>query len=207
MMPTAPPPRPGRVALFALVTVGVLLAGAAVWLFVAARQTTADAERLTEQARQTQRAAGQAADGANRALVDADATREVTGQVRKAIEATFSYDHADLDATAVAADRYLADEARCQYDAIFDQVREQAPAMRLVLRTAVRDVALVRLRDEEAEAIVFFDQSSTRGDKQTTATVAGQLAVRARLEGDSWRLTSFDFFDQPLVGGGAVPKC
>lgn len=208
--PLPPPPRSGRAAVVALLAVAVLLAGAAVWLFVWAGSTAGDADRLTEQARRTERAAGRLTedvDTANRALVETERTADVTGQLRTAIERTFSYDHADLDATLRAADRYLTGTARCQYDAIFAQVRAQAPAQRIVLEAAVRELALVRLTGEEAEALVFIDQTSTRGDLGRGTSAAAQFAVQAQLNGDTWQLTSLDFFGQEPAPGGQEPEC
>lgn len=202
-----PPPRPGRAPVFALVAVAVLLAGASVWMFVAAGSAARDADRVTDQVRRTERAAEQAAQAPNRALVDTAATAEVTDWLRTAIEAAFSYDHTDLDAAQRAADRYLTGDARCQYDQLFAQVREQAVTQRIVLRTTVREVALVELTGERAEAVVFIDQTSTRGDGPAT-TGASQFAARAERDGaDSWLLTSLDFFGQSPSGGVGEPKC
>jgi Mce-associated membrane protein len=212
MMPTPPPPpRPaGRAPLFVLVAVAVLLAGAAVGLFVAAGSTAEDADRLAAQAERTQRAADRLSedvDTANRALTDTEITTAVTDQLRTAVELTFSYDHADLDATARAVDRYLTGEARCVYDQVFAQVKALAPAQRIVLRTTVREIALARLSGEEAEALVFIDQSSSRGDTGNSVAAQAQFTVYARLDGDTWQLTRLDFFDQPMVGGGPPPDC
>jgi hypothetical protein len=210
-MPTPPPPRPaGRAAVFALVAVGVLLAGTTVWLFVSAAGSSRDATRFTEQARRTERAADRLSedvDTTNRALVETDRTRDVSGQLRDAVERTFSYDHADLDATARAADRYLTGDARCQYDQLFGQIRAQAATQRIVLRTVVRELALVRLTGDEAEALVFIDQTSSRGDLDRTVGAAAQVSVRARFDGDTWQLTSLDFFGQQPVAGGQVLEC
>jgi len=205
--PPPPPRRPGLTPVFSLVGVTVLLAGAALWMFVAAGSATEDADRITEEVRRTERAAEQAAEPPNRALVDTETTTEVTTQLRTAVEATFSYDHADLEATARAADRYLDGTARCQYDELFAQVKQVAATQQIVLRTSVRDVALVQLTDDQAEALVFIDQTSTRGDRGTTASGAAQFAARARLDDGDWLLTSLDFFGQSPIGGVLEPKC
>ncbi|GAB3446461.1 hypothetical protein [Actinophytocola sediminis] len=204
MMP-APPPRPAsRTPVFVLVAVAVLLAGAATWLFVSAGYAEDDARELTERAAQRARPVVET----NRALVDPEATAEVTDLFRTAVEQTFSYDHANLTVTARAADRYLDGEARCQYDALFAEVQQRAGAQRLVLRTAVREIALVQLGDDgRAEALVFVDQSMASAGRPTPTGAGAQFAVRARLDDGTWRLTSFDFFGQSLAGSGLGAEC
>jgi len=59
-------------------------------------------------------------------------------------EATFSYDHQNLKATADAVEEHLTGEALCAYDLLFGAVKERAPAQQIVLVTTVRDIALVR---------------------------------------------------------------
>lgn len=210
--PNMPPPRRrgGLVPVLVLAVVATLLAGAAVWLFLAADSTADRADRATAEAVRDGREARrltESVDPDNIALTDPDATTEVTDQLRTVIERTFSYDHADLDATARAVDRYLTDTARCQHDQIFEQVRELAPAQRIVMRTAVRQLALVRLTGEGAEALVFVDQSSTRGDTDRSVAAEAQFAIQARLDGDTWQVTRLDFFDQPLVDGERPMEC
>ena len=210
--PPYPPRRSGVVPVVVLVAVAAVLAGAAVWLFTSAGSTSAEARQVSAEAERTEREARRLTeDTGNRALTDTDATAEVTEQVRTAIEATFSYDHADLDATTRAVDRYLTDEARCQYDAVFEQVRELAPAQRIVMTTGVRDIALSQLTGSddgaEAEALVFVDQSVTRQGASRSTPAQAQFRLTARLDGDTWQLTSLDFLGQSLVNGDATLTC
>lgn len=209
MIPAPVTPRRRLLPVFVLVAVALVLAGAAGWMFVAAGSTSADADRAAAGAaraeREVRRLAGDA-DTGNRALTDADASAEVTDQLRTAVERVFSYDHADLDATARAVDRYLTGDARCAYDVMFGQVREAAPAQRIVLRTEVRELALAELTGEEARALVFIDQTVSRGGGAPSSASA-QFQLTARLDGDTWQVTSLDFFDQPLATGQEPPKC
>ena len=73
--------------------------------------------------------------------------------------------------------------------------------------TAVRDIALVRLDGDRAEALVFIDQSSTRVDVNNSVAGEAQFAVLADREGEHWKITEFNMFDQPLVNGRPAPKC
>lgn len=143
----------------------------------------------------------------NTALTDSAGTSEVVGQLKTAIEQTFSYNYTDLAATQKAVDETLTDKARCEYDQLFGQVKEQAPKQKIVMVTAVRDIALVRLDGDRAVALVFIDQSSTRVDVNNSVAGEAQFAVHAQREGEHWKITEFNMFDQPLVNGKPAPKC
>jgi len=170
-----------------LVVVAVVLAGLAVWF----RGEAADLESADH----------------NTALTDSGTTSEVVGQLKSAIETTFSYNYTDLDSTQKAVDETLTGKARCEYDQLFGEVKQQAPKQKIIMVTAVRDVALVRLDGDRAEALVFIDQSSTRADVNNSVAGEAQFAVLAHREGDHWKITEFNMFDQPLVNGKPAPEC
>jgi Mce-associated membrane protein len=174
-------------AAVVLVVVAVVLAGLAVWF----RGESDDLK----------------SGDANSALTDAGRTSEAVSQLKSAIETTFSYNYTDLDSTQKAVDSTLTGKARCEYDQLFGQVKQLAPKQKIVMVTAVRDIALVRLDGDRAEALVFIDQSSTRVDVNNSVAGEAQFAVQAHREGDHWKITEFNMFDQPLVNGKPAPKC
>jgi Mce-associated membrane protein len=143
----------------------------------------------------------------NSALTDSGRTSEVVGQLKSAIETTFSYNYTDLDSTQKAVDETLTGKARCEYDQLFGQVKQQAPKQKIIMVTAVRDIALVRLDGDRAEGLVFIDQSSTRADVNNSVAGEAQFAVLAHRDGDHWKITEFNMFDQPLVNGKPAPEC
>jgi Mce-associated membrane protein len=143
----------------------------------------------------------------NTALTDSGTTSEVVGQLKSAIEQTFSYNYTDLDSTQKAVDDTLTDKARCEYDQLFGQVKQLAPKQKIVMVTAVRDISLIRLDGDRAEALVFIDQNSTRVDVNNSVQGEAQFAVHAQRQGDHWKITAFDMFDQPLLNGKPAPKC
>lgn len=143
----------------------------------------------------------------NSALTDSAATSEAVGQLKSAIETTFSYNYTDLESTKKAVDETLTGKARCEYDQLFGQVQKLAPKQKIVMVTAVREIALVRLDGDRAEALVFIDQSSTRVDVNNSVAGEAQFAVLGHREGDKWKITEFNMFDQPLVNGQPAPKC
>jgi Mce-associated membrane protein len=192
----------------ALVVVAVLLAGAALWARSVADDRADEANRLTRTAARADGEARQLVENAdNEALSDAEGTRQVVDQLTTAVETTFSYDHTDLESTANAVEEHLTGDARCAYDALFAEVKRLAPEQKIVVTTTVREIALVSLAGDRAEALVYIDQQSTRADTNRSAYVAGQLAVRALRDGDRWKVAELDLFDQPLANGEPAPTC
>ncbi len=143
----------------------------------------------------------------NTALTDSAATSQVKGQLTTAIKQTFSYNYTDLDATEKAVRENLTGKALCEYNLLFGEVKEYAPAQKIVLDTTVRELAVVRIDGDRAEALVYIDQLSTRVDVNKTVAVRGQFAVRAHRDADHWKITEFDMFGQPLFNGKPPPKC
>jgi Mce-associated membrane protein len=211
--PTGPIPvqRPGgsRTAwAVALAAVAALLAVLAFWARSEAADRSAEADRLNQSAARAAAEAKQlTADTGNEALGDVELTREVTGYLTGAIEATFSYDYTNLAKTEQAADAHLTDNARCEYDELFGEVEQYATQQKIVLTTTVRELALVQLNSDDAEALVYIDQLSTRVDVNKTVAVGGQFAVQAHREGNQWKITEFDMFGQPLFNGKPSPTC
>ncbi|WHT17517.1 hypothetical protein N8J89_30940 [Crossiella sp. CA-258035] len=125
----------------------------------------------------------------NQALVNGPATAEVSGQVAEALRRVFSYRHDDTASTEAAAAEVLVDAARAQYDALFAQVREQAPQQKLVLSTKAVTTGVRELSADRAVLLVFLDQTATRGDNNQTSASAAQLGVTARRAGEKWLIT------------------
>ncbi|MGW0522396.1 hypothetical protein [Crossiella sp. NPDC003009] len=125
----------------------------------------------------------------NQALVNGPATAEVSGQVAEALRRVFSYRHDDTASTEAAAAEVLVDAARAQYDALFAQVREQAPQQKLVLSTKAVTTGVRELSADRAVLLVFLDQTATRGDNNQTSASAAQLGVTARRTGEKWLIT------------------
>jgi len=212
VQPVPPPPvRPGAGRLpwvVALLVVAVLFAVLALWARSVAADRSAEADRLDQTAARVDAKAKQLGEGAgNDALSDADGTREAVTSLTTAVEATFSYDYTNLPATESAVEKYLTDGARCVYEAVFSQVRQLAPAQKIVLRTTVRELALTRLDGDRAEALVYIDQLSTRTDVNKTVAVGGQFVVGAERDDGVWKIAKLDFFDQPMFNGEPAPSC
>jgi Mce-associated membrane protein len=160
-----------RFLLPLLVAVSVLLAATGVAFTVAARSVAGDPA------------------AANHALTDVGATAEVTSAVTLALNRIFSYSYDKTDVTGQAAQDVLRGEARTTYDRLFAQVKEKAPAQKLVLTTRVTSSAVQELRDGHARLLVFLDQFATRTDNNSSSSAAAQLSVTAEREGNTWKIT------------------
>jgi len=129
---------------------------------------------------------------ANTALVDTGRTAEVSAAVSNALNQVFSYSYDKTEVTEQAAADLLRGSALDTYDKLFAQVREQAPAQKLVLTTRVVSSAVQYLEGDRARLLVFLDQSATRADADTTNAAAAQLSVTVKREGDRWVITDLE---------------
>lgn len=143
----------------------------------------------------------------NTALTDTATTSQIKGQLTTAIKQTFSYNYTDLASTEKAVKENLTGKALCEYNLLFGEVKQYAPEQKIVLDTTVRELAVVRIDGDRAEALVYIDQLSTRVDVNKTVAVGGQFAVQAHRQGDQWKITEFDMFGQPLFNGKPAPTC
>ena len=126
---------------------------------------------------------------ANQALVDPAATSKVIGDVNAALGKVFSYRYDNTAATEQAAKETLKGNAQNQYNDLFAQVKQQAPAQKLMLSTKVVDSGVTMLQGEHAQLLVFLDQSATRGDNNQSSLAAAELTVTAQRQGDHWVIT------------------
>jgi Mce-associated membrane protein len=161
---------PRRVAVL-LGVLAALLAGGGTWALLAA-----DDLRSASSAR-------------NSALVDTGRTAEVSAAVSSALSQIFSYSYDKTEVTEEAAAAVLRGEARTTYDQLFAEVREKAPAQKLVLTTRVVSSAVQSLEGDRARVLVFLDQSATRADAGTSNAAAAQLSVTVKREGGHWVIT------------------
>ncbi|GLY52207.1 hypothetical protein [Lentzea sp. NBRC 102530] len=155
----------------ALVVVGLLLGGLATFFLVKSRSVSYD-----------------------EALVDAGATSEVNGQIREAVEKSFSYNFADVESTEKAAKELLTGKALCQYNAVFGPVKEVAPQQKLVVTVRVVSSAVSSLKDGHATVLVFADQVTTRTTDNQTGGGTAMLRVSAVDDGGRWKIDNMEMF-------------
>ncbi|MFD4676705.1 hypothetical protein ACFWNN_43785 [Lentzea sp. NPDC058450] len=155
----------------ALVVVGLLLGGLATFFLVKSRSVSYD-----------------------EALVDSAATSEVNGQIREAVEKSFSYNFADVESTEKAAKELLTGKALCQYNAVFGPVKEVAPQQKLVVTVRVVSSAVSSLKDGHATVLVFADQVTTRTTDNQTGGGTAMLRVSAVDDSGRWKIDNMEMF-------------
>lgn len=160
-------PAPSRKVSVALIAVALVVAAVGSWLTIAAASHRVG----------------------NTAVVDNSTTRQVIGQVNEALEQIFSYKFDDTAVTEKAAADVLVGAAKEQYAKLFEQVRQQAPEQKLVLRSKVAVSGVTMLSGDNATLLVFIDQSATRGDTNAGSSGAAQLRVSAQRSDGRWRIT------------------
>ena len=169
-----PAQKTGKVAWVlpvALVLVGLLLAGLGTFFLVKSRSVSYDA-----------------------ALVDSATTSAVNGQIREAVEKSFSHNFADVESTEKAAKELLTGKALCQYNAVFGPVKEVAPQQKLVVTVRVVSSAVSSLKDGRATVLVFADQVTTRTTDNQSGGGTAMLRVSAVDDGGRWKIDNMEMF-------------
>ncbi|WP_157357490.1 hypothetical protein [Amycolatopsis nigrescens] len=155
-----------------LLGLAVLLAGLGTWFAVEAN------------------AAGSFEGSDNRAQLDAARTAEVSASVTNSLNKIFSYSFDKTEVTEKAAAEALRGDALNTYNQLFAQVRTLAPQQKLVLTTRVVNSAVQSLTGDDAQLLVFLDQSAVRASDNTTNAAASQLSVTAHHQDDRWVITT-----------------
>ncbi|SEP87183.1 Mce-associated membrane protein [Lentzea xinjiangensis] len=165
------PVRPAWVLPVVLLVIGGLLGGLGTFFLVKSRSVSYDA-----------------------ALVDPATTSSVNGQVREAVEKSFSYNFADVAATEKAAKELLTGKALCQYNAVFGPVKEVAPQQKLVVNVRVVSSAVSSLKNGHATVLVFADQVTTRTTDNQSGGGTAMLRVSAKDDGGRWKIDNLEMF-------------
>lgn len=135
---------------------------------------------------------GHGTGGNNLALVDKQATAQVTKVVSRELTQVFSYDYNTPQATQRAAQALLSGQALKQFHTLFTTMKQKAPQQKLVLSTTVSSAGVRALDSDSAQLLVFLDQTSKRAsDKQATVSAA-QVSVKARKVDGHWKITGLE---------------
>jgi Mce-associated membrane protein len=124
----------------------------------------------------------------DRALVDAEATSVVVGDVSNGLSKIFSYAPDSTATTEQAAAEVLGGRAAGQYRTLFAQVKQRAAVEGLTVTTHVVRAGVTRLTGDTAQLLVFLDQDIVRKDQPNGTAVAAQLSVAAHLDAGHWRI-------------------
>jgi Mce-associated membrane protein len=182
--PAGSPARPAWALPAALLLVAVVLGGLGTFFLIKSRSVTYDA-----------------------ALVDSATTSAVNGQVREAVEKSFSYNFADVESTERAARELLTGKALCQYNAVFGPVKEVAPQQKLVVTVRVVSSAVASLKDGRASVLVFADQVTTRTTDNQSGGGTAMLRVSAVDEGGRWKIDNMEMFGATAEQNRQMQEC
>ncbi|WP_336321916.1 hypothetical protein [Streptomyces lavendofoliae] len=130
----------------------------------------------------------------NTALTDIARTSELKGQVTKAVNELFSYDHAATAPADRAVRAHLTGKAVGQHRAMLAPVRAQAARQKPVLTTTVTHSGVELIDGDRARVLVYADQSNTRtaAGKPETTYGAAMFAVEAIRKDGAWRIAVID---------------
>jgi Mce-associated membrane protein len=131
----------------------------------------------------------------NRALIDTEATSEARDAATELCEELFTFSYTDLDGHEEKFGSLTTGDFSRRYSELFGSIASQARAQRMSLTSTVREAAVRVLRADEAEVLVFLDQTSSRGDTgQHTASAAVFSTTITRTDGD-WKVADMDLFE------------
>lgn len=102
----------------------------------------------------------------NLAVVDAETTADLLERANDVVEQVMSYDYRDLATRRTLVADLTTDDFQEDQGGLFDQIDTQAPAQQLTLTSTVADSAARSIVDDEAEVLVFLDQTSLSGVSQ-----------------------------------------
>lgn len=128
----------------------------------------------------------------NTALIDQAATEQVTTDVTKAVEAAYSYDSTQLDASENRALTMLTGSYVDQFKQNFNQVRQLGPKANLSLQSKVAAIGVETLSDDNATLLVMLNQVGHRGDSPQPLTANIRLSVTAEKVGGQWKVSEVD---------------
>lgn len=125
----------------------------------------------------------------NTALADSATTNQVSSQVAEGVRTSFTYDYANPQRTEQEAEKVLTGAAIEQYRQLFGQVKQVAPAEKLVFTSNVRSAGVQELRDDRARVLLFVDQQGVRADTNQRRSGSAQLDVTAVRVGNAWKIS------------------
>jgi Mce-associated membrane protein len=130
----------------------------------------------------------------NKALADADATAQVTEQVRDAVQRVYSYDFARLDDNERAASQVVTGPFVEVFRQRFALVRQQAPAQQAVVAATVPALAVKTLEGDRAILLVFLDQEARQVGKDKPLLATGRLSITAQRVDGRWKIADAESF-------------
>ncbi|HXT46478.1 MAG TPA: hypothetical protein VN748_20605 [Pseudonocardiaceae bacterium] len=174
----ATPPRrlTGVATLVALVAALVMAVGLGAWFRGEANQLTGSPAATNE------------------ALVDKDATAQVSDQIRDAVQRVYSYDFARLDDNERAAGDVVTGPFVDSFHQQFAKIRQLAPPQQAVVVASVPAIAVKTLDGDRAIVLVFVDQQARQVGKDKPLLATSRLSITAQRVDGRWKIADAESF-------------
>lgn len=185
---TARPTEPGAAARLRSTASGALRAALARPLLTAVAATAVGLAGLGGAVWMSVEASALRGPAGNSAVIDAETTARLLGDVNAAVERTYGYSFDSLDADERAAQDVVVGAFADRFRQEFATVRELAPAQQAIVTATVRDSAAQSLRGDRAEVLVFVDQTIRNLELPDGASSGARLVVTAELVEGRWRI-------------------
>jgi Mce-associated membrane protein len=114
-------------------------------------------------------------------------TQAAQAAAERAIVPLLSYDARHLDQSAAAAQPYMTDNEKEQYDKLFAVVRQNAPRTGTVIQAKYLASGIVRSGTDRVDVLVFVDQATrNKQHPRVPVTYKNQVTVTMAKVGGQW---------------------
>lgn len=124
-------------------------------------------------------------------FVDPVATSELLEQVGALATSVFTIRPGKVAAARKRAAESLVGSAVATYDELYGPQLRLAAKQGLTLVTTVRAVGVTRLAGDEADVLLFADQTATARDGRS-GTGAAQVSLRLEEHGGAWKIAAIE---------------
>ena len=116
----------------------------------------------------------------------ASATTDAQGAAERAAVTILAYDYRHLDADQKAAGALMTSAYKKKYDALFTQIAENAPGLKVVVTVDLVASGIVRSGDDRVQVLVFVNRPTLRADTTEPEVFRDQVVLTMVKSGDGW---------------------
>ena len=116
----------------------------------------------------------------------ADSTSEAQAAAERAATTILAYDYRHLDEDQKAAGALMTPAYQKKYDALFSQIKENAPDVKAIVTVEVVASGIVRSEADRVQVLVFVNRPTLRADKTDPTIFRDQVVMTMEKSGDDW---------------------
>ena len=116
----------------------------------------------------------------------AESTSEAQSAAERAVVTILSYDYREMDQDQEAAGDLMTTAYRKKYDALFEQLKANAPELKVVVSCEVVASGVVRSGEDRVQVLVFVNRPTERADLTAPRTYRDQVRLTMERSGDDW---------------------